>query len=478
MKRINLILTLLSVFILTTCSDDDRDTNYLSNVEAPTDVSLLFNVTQDNTGLVTMTPSGEGAMIFEVFFGDDTEGSVQLEPGEIVSNVYQEGTYTVRTIATGVNGLTTEVEQQLVVSFQAPQNLIVTIENDGTVSNTVRVNATADFGVSYEVDFGEDGDDDIRTANIGEEIVYEYAAAGIYTITVTAFSAAIETVQYVEEDFEVTEVLQPVTPAPTPSTPAPNVIAIYSDAYTPITVTEFPTDWSNTGFEEIEVEGDNIVKYSNLAFTGIVTDYANPTDLTVMDYVHFDYWTTDASALSFKIVNTAVNPVQEDIESAGTIVQGEWVSVDIPLDDYDMDRSQVTQLLFDTLGNLATVYIDNIYFWVETPSAPLVAAPTPTNDPADVISIYSDAYTPITVTEFPTSWSNSGFEEIQLEGNNTIRYFDLAFTGIVTDYGNPTDLTEMEFVHFDYWTPDASIFRFKDSKYGCCASSGRHRITT
>ena len=37
--------------------------------------------------------------------------------------------------------------------------------------------------------------------------------------------------------------------------------------------------------------------------------------------------------LGFKIVNTAVDPVQEDIELVGEIIQDEWVSVVIPLDD-------------------------------------------------------------------------------------------------------------------------------------------------
>lgn len=460
MKTIKYIFG-LSLFLLAFlgCEEDDNF-DYLNTVVAPTNVSALFQVTQDNSGLVKIIPNSEGAVTYNINFGDNSDLAI-VKQGEAIEHIYAEGNYVVSIEAIGLTGLKSVSTQDLVVSFIAPQNLVVTIENDGVKSNTVNVTASADYAVSFEVDFGEDGVDSVVTSNIDEVATYTYQAPGFYTITVTVMSAAIETVQYIETDFEVTEVLQPVTQAPIPTRPAANVIAIYSDTYTPITVTEFPTTWSGSGFEEIQVEGNNIVKYFDLAFTGIVTDYGNPTDLTNMDFVHFDYWTPDASELSFKIVNTAVNPVQEDIESAGTIVQGEWVSVDIPLGDYAMDRSQVTQLLFDTLGNVATVYIDNLYFYVDAPTMPLVAAPTPTIDAADVISIYSDAYTPITVTEFPTSWSGSGFEEIQVQGNNTINYFDLAFTGIVTDYGNPTDLTGMDFVHFDYWTPNATTLGLK-----------------
>ncbi len=154
---------------------------------------------------------------------------------------------------------------------------------------------------------------------------------------------------------------EPGVAAPTPTVDPANVISIYSDAYTPITVTEFPTSWSNTGFEEIQVEGNNTIKYFDLVFTGIVTDYNNPTDLTGMTHVHFDYWTPDATTLGLKLVNTVIG--EEDIESPATITTGNWISVDIPLDDYAIDRSQVTQILFDALGNTATVFIDNLYFY-------------------------------------------------------------------------------------------------------------------
>jgi hypothetical protein len=253
----------------------------------------------------------------------------------------------------------------------------------------------------------------------------------------------------------------PLVAAPTPTIDAAKVISIYSDAYTQTTVSELPTEWSDSGFEEIQIEGNNTINYFDLAFTGIVTDYGNPTDLTGMDFVHFDYWSPDVLTLGLKLVNTAVDPGQEDIESPETLELGTWVSVDIPLDDYAMDRSQITQILFDALGNTANLYIDNLFFYSGLPTIPLVAAPTPTIDAAKVISIYSDAYTQTTVSELPTEWSDSGFEEIQIEGNNTINYFDLAFTGIVTDYGNPTDLTGMDFVHFDYWSPDVLTLGLK-----------------
>jgi len=370
MKSFKYILICLLAVVLINCEEDERSTDFLNNAPAPSDISLLFKVTADNSGLVSMTPSAAGASFFDVFFQNER---VRLEPGETFDNVFDEGTYTVKTVATGVNGKTAEIEQSLVVAFIPPQNLDVSIENDGAVSNTVRVNATAEFGINYEVDFGEtDDDSDVRMANMGEEIVYEYQAAGLYTITVTAFSAAIETTTFVAEDFEVTEILAPLTPAPIPPARSDqDVIAIYSDTYDPIVTNEFPTEWSDSGFEEIAINGNNAIQYGNLAFTGIVTDYDNPTDLTPMEFVRFDYWTTDATTLGFKIVNTVIG--EEDILEVGELVQDEWVTVEFALDDYNMDRSQVTQLLFDALGNRATVFIDNLYFYRAPTGAPPMA---------------------------------------------------------------------------------------------------------
>lgn len=455
-QYLKFIMVFAAIFFMA-CEEDEG----LSNVEValPDNLALTFETTQDNSGLVRMLPQGEGANSFMINFGDGSEAVMDIEPGSTVEHVFAEGTYNLELTGFNIKGQSSSVNQELVVSFLPPQNLNVLVENDGVLSNTVNVTVSADFAINYQVDFGEDGIDSTVTANIGDTASYTYQNPGFYDITIVVSGAAAETTTFIEENFEVTEILEPTVAPAAPTVPAQAVISIYSDTYTPITVNEFPTPWSNTDFEEIQIDGNNIVKYSNLLFTGIVTDYDNPTDLTGMDFVHFDYWTPNAAALGFKIVNTVVG--QEDIVDVGTPTIGEWVSFDIPLDDFNMDRSQVTQLLFDALGTAATVYVDNIYFYKEIPSAPATAAPVPTVDAANVISIYSDAYTSITTTEFPTPWSNSGFEEVVIDNDNVVKYENFDFSGIVTDYGNPTDLTGMTTLHFDYWTPNAEAIGIK-----------------
>ena len=378
MKTIKYLFSFcLVVLTFAGCVEDEKDLNFVTNVVAPTEVSMLFNVTQDNTGLVTITPIAEGAILFDVTFGDETEDPSSLENGENISHTYAEGTYTVSATAYGITGLETTVAQELVVSFKAPANLEVTIENDSAISKRVNVTATAEYAITFDVYSGVTDDTTPVSGNIGEVVALDYEEPGTYTITVVAKSAAIETVEYMVE-FEVTAIVAPLTAAPTPpSRDAENVVSIYSDAYTDVTLSEVNPGWGqSTVLTEVQVEENNTWFYSNLDYTGIVTDYGNATDVSAMEYVHFDYWTPDATVLGLKLVNTSYetgDPLKEHIEFVNPISLGSWVSVDIPLENFLNDTSGITQLLFDTTGNNAIVYIDNLYFHKEpSGTAPLI----------------------------------------------------------------------------------------------------------
>ena len=370
MKILKYILSLCVVVLaLTTCSDDEKDLNFISNVEAPSELALLFQVTQDNTGLVTITPTAEGAIGFDIYFGDDTPEPENFNNGQNTTHTYVEGTYTVTAVAYGVTGLETTLAQELVVSFQAPSNLEVVIENDAAISKRVNVTVSADSAVSFDVtSLGttEETPSPV-TGNIGETVFLDFLEPGTYTITVEAMGAAIETTVYTE-DFEVTEIIAPLTSAPTPPSRQPDdVISLYSDVYTNIELSELNPGWGQTTtLTEVQVEGNNTWFYNDLNYTGIVTDYGNATDVSAMEFVHFDYWTPDATVLGLKLVNTSYadgDPLKEDIEFVDPISLGEWVSVDISLADYTTDVSGITQLLYDTTGNNAIVYVDNLYFY-------------------------------------------------------------------------------------------------------------------
>jgi hypothetical protein len=161
---------------------------------------------------------------------------------------------------------------------------------------------------------------------------------------------------------------EPVTAAPTPPVRnASDVVSIYSNAYANVTLDELPTSWSETTFSTLQIQGNDTWK-SIGEFLGMVTNYANGVDLSTMEKMHIDYWTTDNNPIGVKIVNTVNGG--EALGSLGTTATGSWQSIDIDMSAFAAlpNKTKITQLLIDPTGP-STIYIDNFYFW-KAPAAP------------------------------------------------------------------------------------------------------------
>lgn len=251
----------------------------------------------------------------------------------------------------------------------------------------------------------------------------------------------------------------PTSGAPAPTVPEANVISVFSEAYTNVTDTDFNPNWGQaTVVTQEDIAGNNTLKYENLNYQG--TQFANPLDVSGMTMVHVDYWTPDSSALNLSLISTG----PAETPYAFEITNGEWVSVDIPLTEFSdvVDLTDVIQLKFDGNG---TIYLDNIYFYAPPPTEPTTAAATPTVAEADVISLFSNAYTDVSVDTWRTDWSVATLEDILVEGNDVKKYSDLNFVGIET-VANPIDATEMTHFHTDVWTADATEIRIKLVDFG------------
>lgn len=87
--------------------------------------------------------------------------------------------------------------------------------------------------------------------------------------------------------------------------------------------------------------------------------------------------------------------------------------------------------------------------------APAEPAPTPTVASNKVISLFSNAYTNVKVDAWNTYWqySTAENEDVQIQGNDAIRYRNLNFVGIEFT-SEPIDATAMTHFHIDIWTPD------------------------
>ena len=106
------------------CVTDEDKLYSLDYIQAPANVDAVFDITQDNTGVVTVVPNAEGAVKYTVDFGD---GSTFAEISNLksVNHTYTEGVYSVVITAYGISGLTTQVAKELNVTFKAPEDLVV-----------------------------------------------------------------------------------------------------------------------------------------------------------------------------------------------------------------------------------------------------------------------------------------------------------------------------------------------------------------
>ena len=82
------------------------------------------------------------------------------------------------------------------------------------------------------------------------------------------------------------------------------------------------------------------------------------------------------------------------------------------------------------------------------------ATDPPTRDAADVISIFSGAYTDVAGTDFNPNWGQNGFGSANTAfdpgtGNLVLAYTNFNYQG--NQYGSTQDISSMEFLHVDIW---------------------------
>ena len=166
--------------------------------------------------------------------------------------------------------------------------------------------------------------------------------------------------------------------APTP--PARNandVISIFSDAYTNAPVDYFNGFFSD-GFQTtlggappLDVNGDAVINYTVLNFVGIGTFQDVPSiNTTEMTHLHIDIKVNESIDPGDFITIQLLNSVGDN-ETSGSIrfesdafTRDQWVSLDIPLNDFGLaDRSKIGLLFFISDATISDIFVDNIYYY-------------------------------------------------------------------------------------------------------------------
>lgn len=160
-------------------------------------------------------------------------------------------------------------------------------------------------------------------------------------------------------DGVVNVIPQPSIKAPVPTLAANQVISVFSDVYDDIPGTDLNPNWGQaTSVTFLTVQGDTVMRYSNLNYQGIQLGSNQNLVAAGMQYLHLDFWNANSTNLGVYLISPG--PVETRVSLIPPPTTETWVSVDIPLSAFaPVDLTNVFQFKFDGNG---TVYLDNIYF--------------------------------------------------------------------------------------------------------------------
>ena len=100
------------------------------------------------------------------------------------------------------------------------------------------------------------------------------------------------------------------------------------------------------------------------------------------------------------------------------------------------------------------------------PQDPTMGAAAPMYPDTSVVSLFSDVYTDVTVDTWRTGWSVADFSSTSIDGDSMHLYNNLDAVGIETVGANSLDVTNMDHINLDIWTPNATTFKIKLVDFG------------
>jgi hypothetical protein len=229
-----------------------------------------------------------------------------------------------------------------------------TFDLDGADIQVNHMPGYFDFAVSDpSVAVVENGE--VRVVGVGNAII----TASLDTIPAEG-SATLETF------------LSPTQAAPSPTLPAEDVISMFGETYTNVPIESWNPHWtwSTTELAEYSVLGDNTLMYSSLNFVGVVFT-AQTINASAMTHLHMDVFAPVGTNFKVKVVlftddnGMALDDDELTFDASSTpaFTPGEWSSLDIPLDDFNVLDfwDHVGQLVLST-DDARLVLVDNVYW--------------------------------------------------------------------------------------------------------------------
>jgi len=273
-----------------------------------------------------------------------------------------------------------EVEFKYVDGITNPRPVMDTKTENSFVGGTVEVSGTY---TTFDL-----GRDDVVIDHLAACFDYTSSEELVATVADGVIEAVGSGTATITGDLNGTEVEGTVTinvaPGPegaaeAPTVPAEDVISLFSDVYSDVTVDTWYAPWSTSGgVSDVQVFGDNVKLYTDLtgAYAGIeFTSETIDAETTGMTHLHMDVWAPSGGLFKVKLVDFGPNGVYDggydDSEhelffNGGTeppFFSGQWSPLEIPLSDFAglSSTEHLAQMVISS-SDVGTVIVDNVYF--------------------------------------------------------------------------------------------------------------------
>ena len=294
--------------------------------------------------------------------------------------VFGTGVYDPNAAADTEKPVITSAIPKTPIAHNEVQITMVASDNVGVVSYEVKDDAKGVSATCVPVD------NVIIVSNLQEQTTYNLSIVAVDAVgnksdayAMAAFTTSIN--PYI-----------PHEAAPVPTRDAEDVIAFYSDNYTPVVNLWGKSQWNAVTLEPLQNASDNYLYYTGGNWWGWdfgvnvganVEGISSGVDCSAMEYLHIDVWGFENGTIRILPIwggtNLVENKALDTNDRYYALVEiraNQWNSVDIPLatgfqpeaDKHDF--SSIFQFKFADRTTTA-VAIDNVYFWKSAGTAPV-----------------------------------------------------------------------------------------------------------
>jgi len=357
MKKLFLYSLLIAALISCT-KFDNGDLAFTNTGEDPANVSSQLQITQDNSGLVSIKPTAQGVAYYDVYFGHGQDEPIRIAAGNTAQHNYPEGVYTIKVIAYNLTGgKSSEFSQEVEVSYTSPQDLVVNVDIDVNNKFKVDVTATALHAASFQVRFGEEEHEEPTTFIEGQTASHTYQHTGTYTVTVVALSGGEATTTFSTEVSIVNPLYLPLDF----ESPAGEVSFSNFDGGD-ASVIDNPF---KTGLNTSAKVG-KMVKYGGQPWGGSVISLGGPIDFASGKTFRMKVYSPRVGAKVLLKVENASNPDISYEKELSTTVANAWEELQFDYADIDAAQDYNNVVLIFELGTMGdgspdfTFYFDDI----------------------------------------------------------------------------------------------------------------------